>query len=133
MKLGYRIPGILLGAIFVFFGSNHLHQFLPSGPPQQGPAGEFNHAFMVTHYSFIVGICEVVGGILLLVNRFVPLALTILGPVIVNILLVGFLMSPMALPAGIVVALLWMVVFWQVRSAFAGIFQARVPARRPRP
>jgi hypothetical protein len=116
---------LLLGLIFVFFGSNHLHTFLPSGPPQTGPAGEFMHAFMVTHYSFIVGLCEVIPGLLLLINRFVPLALLILGPVIVNILLVGFLMSPMALPAGIVVAVLWAVVFWQMRSAFAGVFRAK--------
>jgi hypothetical protein len=48
------------------------------------------------------------------------------GPVIVNILLVGLLMEPMALPSGLVVTALWFVVFWRVRPAFAGIFQARV-------
>ena len=125
MKKAAAVPRLLLGLVFVFFGANHLHAFLPSGPPQTGPAGEFMHAFMVTHYSFIVGLCEVIPGLLLLINRFVPLALLILGPVIVNILLVGFLMAPMGLPAGIVVAVLWVVVFWQVRSAFAGVFRAR--------
>jgi hypothetical protein len=52
--------------------------------------------------------------------------------VIVNILLVGILMTRMALGSGIVVALLWIVLFTRYRSAFAGIFQARVPAASPR-
>jgi len=132
MKKAAAVPRVLLGLIFVFFGSNHLHAFLPSGPPQTGPAGEFTHALTVTHYLFIVGLCEVIPGLLLLINRFVPLALLILGPVIVNILLSGFLMAPMALPAGIVVAVLWAVVFWQARSAFAVVFRARagLPADR---
>jgi putative oxidoreductase len=132
MKKAAAVPRVLLGLIFVFFGSNHLHAFLPSGPPQTGPAGEFTHALTVTHYLFIVGLCEVIPGLLLLINRFVPLALLILGPVIVNILLSGFLMAPLGLPAGIVVAVLWAVVFWQVRGAFAVVFRARagLPADR---
>jgi putative oxidoreductase len=132
MKKAAAVPRVLLGLIFVFFGSNHLHAFLPSGPPQTGPGGEFTHALTVTHYLFIVGLCEVIPGLLLLINRFVPLALLILGPVIVNILLSGFLMAPLGLPAGIVVAVLWAVVFWQVRGAFAVVFRARagLPADR---
>jgi putative oxidoreductase len=132
MKKAAAVPRVLLGLIFVFFGSNHLHAFLPSGPPQTGPAGEFTHALTVTHYLSIVGLCEVIPGLLLLINRFVPLALLILGPVIVNILLSGFLMAPLGLPAGIVVAVLWAVVFWQVRGAFAVVFRARagLPADR---
>jgi hypothetical protein len=72
-----------------------------------------------------VGLCEVISGLLLLLNRYVALALVIVGPVIVNILLVGILMTSMALGSGIVVALLWFVVFWSHRAAFAGIFEAK--------
>jgi uncharacterized membrane protein YphA (DoxX/SURF4 family) len=116
---------ILLGLIFAVFGFNHLVPFIPMGPLPTGIAGQFTAAMMASHYMFIVGLFEVVPGILLLVGLFVPLALTLLGPVIVNILIVGFLMAPMGLPAGLIAALLWLVVFWRYRASFAGIFHPR--------
>jgi putative oxidoreductase len=61
------------------------------------------------------------GGILLLSNRFVPLALTLLGPVIVNILLFHVTMAPNGLPMALLVTALWSVVFFRVRAAFAGV------------
>jgi hypothetical protein len=78
----------------------------------------------------------VISGALLLINRYVPLALTILGPIIVNILLFHSLMNPAGLGLAVFVTIFWDVVFVSVRSAFTGIFQARVdtktaPARRP--
>jgi len=73
-----------------------------------------------------IGLLEAVGGALLLVNRYVPIALTLLAPIIVNILLVGILMSRQGLPAGIVVTILWFLVYFRVRSAFAGLFLQRV-------
>ena len=72
---------------------------------------------------------------MLLINRYVPIALTILGPIIVNILLFHGLMNPAGLGLALFVTILWGVVFASVRSAFAGIFQARVetaPASVPR-
>jgi putative oxidoreductase len=72
-------------------------------------------------------VLELVGGVLLLVNRYVPLALTLLGPVLVNILLFHILMEPQGLPIAIITAVLWLLVYWGVRSAFAGIFVQRVP------
>lgn len=125
MKVVAMVARILLGLLMVFAGSNHLYAFMPA-PPPPGLAGQFVTVMTSSHYLFIVGICEVVPGILLLVNRYVPLALTVLGAVIVNILLTGILVAPMGIPAGVVVAILWLVVFWRVRDAFAGIFQARV-------
>ena len=59
-------------------------------------------ALMSTKYLVFIGLCEAVGGILLIINRFVPLALTILGPVIVNILLTGALMDHRGLVPAIV-------------------------------
>jgi hypothetical protein len=55
----------------------------------------------------------------------VPLALTMLAPILVNILLFHCLMAPEGLPMASVVVLLWAVVFYAKRSAFAGIFAAR--------
>jgi putative oxidoreductase len=80
---------------------------------------------IATKYFLVVGLCESIPGLLLLINRFVPLALTVLAAVIFNILLAGILMAPQGLPAGIVVAILWVIVFYRVRSNFAGLFEAR--------
>ena len=79
-----------------------------------------------------MGFFQVVPAILLLVNRYVPLALTLLAPVIVNICLVHILMAPSGLPLAGLVVVLWLLTFYRVRSAFAGLFQ-RVPGRRLNP
>jgi hypothetical protein len=69
---------------------------------------------------------QVIGGILLLANRFVPLALILLGPIIVNILLFHCLMEPEGLPLALFAAVLWGILFYQERHAFAGVFVQRV-------
>jgi putative oxidoreductase len=69
---------------------------------------------------------QVIAAILLLVNRYVPLAVAVLAPVIVNILSFHAFMAPSGLLLALFVALLWAVVFADVRSAFAGLFQSRV-------
>lgn len=127
-----RIAGIvaryLLGLIFLVFGLNKFFNFIPSGPMPPGAAGQFMGALFASHYIMAVGVFEVVPGILLLLNRYVPLALCLLAPVIVNILLTGTLLTHMALPSGIVVAILWILVYLRVRPAFLGLYQAKTAA-----
>jgi hypothetical protein len=55
-----------------------------------------------------------------------PLALTLLGPVIVNIILFHVTMAPSGLPIAILVAVLWLVVAYRIRPAFMGLFQQNV-------
>ncbi len=126
MKIASTISRYLLGLVFFVFGLNHYFNFIPTGPMPTGVAGQFVAAMMQSHYIWVVAFFEVVSGILLLVNRYVPLALTVLGPIIVNILIVMILMTPKGLPIGIVITILWLLVFLRVRSAFTGIFQQRV-------
>ena len=128
MKIAAAIARILLGLVFLVFGLNKFHPFRPQGPMPPGAAGQFLGALFSSHYIMAVGVFEVVPGFLLLINRYVPLALCLLAPVIVNILLTGTLLTHMALPSGIVVAILWILVYTRVRSAFAGIYQMRTPA-----
>jgi hypothetical protein len=80
----------------------------------------------VSHYMAVVFLLELVSGLLLLANRYVPLALVLVGPVIVNILLFHAFMEPSGLPLALVVVILWALVFAAVRTAFTGIFQHRV-------
>ncbi len=76
---------VLLGLQFFVFGLNGFLNFLPM-PPHPGPAGAFLGALAATGYMFpLIKGTEVLAGLLLLSNRFVPLALTILAPVVVNI------------------------------------------------
>jgi hypothetical protein len=67
--------------------------------------------------------------VLLLVNRYVPLAVAVLAPVIVNILSFHALMAPSGLPLALFVAVLWTVIFVDVRTAFAALFEPRLKAR----
>jgi putative oxidoreductase len=125
MKILTHISRFLLGLIFLVFGLNGFLHFIPM-PPLGGVAGQFLGALFVSNYLLVVSGLQVISGALLLINRYVPLALAILGPIIVNVLLFHALMSPAGIGPAIFAAILWGVVFVSVRSAFAGVFQARV-------
>jgi putative oxidoreductase len=124
MKIVSAISRYLMGLIFVFFGLNGLLQFIPM-PPIAGIAGQFVGALFLSHYLIPIMLVQLFAGILLIANRFVPLALTLLGPVIVNIFFFHAFMDPGGLPKAAVVILLWFLVAYSVRSAFAGILQQR--------
>jgi uncharacterized membrane protein YphA (DoxX/SURF4 family) len=97
---------ILLGLIFFVFGLNGLLQFLPPPPADAMPAGAaaLTGAFMASGYLLpLVGATQALVGVLLLSNRFVPLALTILAPVVVNIVAFHAFLAPQGLPAAVVV------------------------------
>jgi putative oxidoreductase len=124
MTLATLIGRNLLGLMFLVFGLNGFLHFIPQ-PPPTGTAGQFLAALGASHYMVPVFLLQLIGGGLLLSNRFVPLALVLLGPVIVNILLYHVLMDPAGLPPGIVALVLWLIVFSGMRSAFAGMFAMR--------
>src|SRR6516162_7978078 len=115
MKIFSNISRFLLGLIFAVFGLNGFLHFIPM-PPPSGVAGQFLGAMFVTKYLLFVFAIQLIGGVLLLVNRYVPLALTILGLVIVNILFFHTLMQPSGLGLALFVAILWGVMFASVRS-----------------
>jgi uncharacterized membrane protein YphA (DoxX/SURF4 family) len=121
MKIAAVIARFLLGLTFVVFGANGFLHFIPTPPMPPGPGTSFIQLLMSTHFVYVLSALEFIGGALLLVNRFVPLALTLLGPVIVNIFLFHLLMSPDGMPIAILVVVLWAVEFWFHRKAFAGI------------
>ena len=128
MKAVSTIARYLTGVIFLVFGLNGFLHFIPL-PPPEGVAAQFIGALFVSHYLTVIFAVQVIGGLLLLLNRFVPLALAALAPVIINILFFHALMAPSGLPLALFVALLWALAFVDVRSAFVGLFQSRVQAR----
>ncbi len=74
MKILTLIARLLLGLTFVVFGLNGFLNFLSMGPMPTGLAGQFIGALFLSHYFRVVAGLQLVGGLLLLVNRFVPLA-----------------------------------------------------------
>jgi putative oxidoreductase len=128
MKIATIMVRSLLGLMFTVFGLNIFFNFMPQPPPSEGPARNFITALAVSHYSYVVGALEVVGGALLVAGRFVPLGLTLLGPVIVNILCVHVFLEPSGLPMAIVVSALALFLLWRYREHFAGLVKS-VPAR----
>jgi len=125
MKIVTLIARILLGLIFVVFGLNGFLNFLSMGPMPSGLAGQFIGALVLSHYFWVVAALQVAGGALLLVNRFVPLGLVLLGPVIVNIILYHGFLNPSGAAPAIVVTVLWFIVFYAHRQYFSGIFVQR--------
>src|SRR5579863_1060161 len=124
MRIASLIAQYLAGGIFLVFGLNGFLNFIPL-PPPTGIAGQFMGALYASHYLWIIFGFQVIAGVLLLVNRYVPLAVAILAPVLVNILTFHALMAPSGLPLALFVALLWAAIFIDVRPAFSGLFQSR--------
>jgi hypothetical protein len=125
MKIVATVARYLLGLIFLVFGLNNFLHFIPTGPMPAGPAGEFATLMLTSHYMAAVGLFQVASAVLFLVNRYVPLALVLLGPVLVNILIFHILLAPATIPMGLFATILWLLIAYRVRSSFEGLFQPR--------
>jgi len=125
MKIATIIAQVLMGIEFVVFGSNAFLHFLPATLPP-GLGGQFLSILLESKYVLFVGAVQVIGGLLLLVNRYVPLALALLGPVLFNILLFHGLLSHAGWQPGVVSAILWIFLIFRYAKNFAGIFEAKM-------
>src|SRR5215472_4062909 len=125
MKIASVIARYLAGVIFLVMGLNGFLNFIPF-PPPAGIAAQFMGALYVSHYLWVIFAFQLIAGVLLLINRYVPLAVAVLAPVIVNIVCFHAFMAPSGLPLALFVAVLWAVIFTDVRPAFSGLFQSRL-------
>jgi uncharacterized membrane protein YphA (DoxX/SURF4 family) len=123
MKIATIIARILLGLVFVVFGSNIFLHFIPMPPQNPSLATDFSKALMESHYMYVVGFCQVAGGLILLTGRFIPLGLTLLGPVIVNILCFHIFMNHQGWQVASVVAALALFLLLRHRANFAGLLK----------
>jgi uncharacterized membrane protein YphA (DoxX/SURF4 family) len=124
MKYVIVIVRVLLGLVFVVFGSNAFLQFMGPPPPMQGQAGAFMTALMSSGYIYVIAVLQVLGGLCLLLGaRFVPLGLTLLGPVIVNIVLFHIFLQPQGMAIAVVISALALFLLWIYRFKFPAIFQ----------
>jgi uncharacterized membrane protein YphA (DoxX/SURF4 family) len=119
---------ILLGLIFFVFGLGALLNWFPPPPPESLPPKlvAFDAGLRSSGYLFeLLKGTETAMGVLLLLNRFVPLALVILAPIILNIVLVHVLLAPSGLPVAIVVLALELYLAWAHRRAYAPLLTAK--------
>jgi uncharacterized membrane protein YphA (DoxX/SURF4 family) len=123
-----KLPTIaryLLGVIFFVFGLNGFLHFIPQ-PPMSGPPANFIGALLATGYLFpLLKGTEVVAGALLLSNRYVPLALALLAPVVINIVAFHAFLAPAGLAVPIVVLVAELYLARSYRDSFAPMLQAQ--------
>jgi uncharacterized membrane protein YphA (DoxX/SURF4 family) len=125
MKMTTAILQRLLGFIFLAFGLNGFVQFIPQ-IPMPNKALEFFIGLAATHYMLpLLFITQAVSGALLIVGLFVPLALALLAPVIVNIFLFHVFLAPAGLPVALIVVALELYLAWAYRDVFAPMLRAQ--------
>ena len=121
---------ILLGLAFTVFGLNGFLHFLPMPPMADGPASSFLGALAATGYMFpVMKAIEVAAGLMLLSGRLVPLALVLLAPILINIALFHFVLTPGQWGMAVVLLVLEIFLAWAYRDAFRGVLDVRA---RPR-
>ena len=123
MKYAILISRILLGLAFLVAGANHIVPFMPM-QTLPGDAGVFVTILFTHKYLSVVGLMQVIGGLLLLVGRFIPLGLTLLGPIIVNIFLFTVMIQHGNPILALVLVALELFLIFVYRASFRGIFSA---------
>jgi putative oxidoreductase len=121
--LGARL---ILGLPFVVFSLNYFLHFManPPAPPPDSPAGQFGGLLYTSGYFNVVKVLELVGGLLVISGRLVPLGLVILTPIAVNILLYEIFLIGQAGP-GLALTALCAALIWAYRSHFAPLFAVK--------
>jgi len=123
------IARLLLGAAFVLFSANYFVPFLPQPAPPPAEAMAFIGAFVGSGLLTLVKVIELAAGLLLISNRFVPLALALLAPILVGITAFHIRLAPAGVPLPIALVLLELVLAWSYREAFAPMLRSRTAAQ----
>jgi putative oxidoreductase len=123
MKAAALVARLLLGLVFTVFGLNGFLHFMPNMPMPQ-PAVSFFTGLAAAPYMLpLLFATQVLGGVLLLIGIFVPLALLLLAPVIVNIVLFHAFLVPGGLPMALVVLILALFLAWTRRDVFGPVLR----------
>ena len=132
MKYTILVIQILFGGIFLLMGANYFFHILPE-PPASIQAKAFLGAMSMTGYFMeFVKIVEIVCGALLIMRTFVPLALIVLAPVVVNIMLLHMFLNPSGIPMGIVITGMQVFLMWAHRDYFVNLLATKAKANRIR-
>ena len=117
---------VLLGLLFAVTGLNGFLNFLPADPSALSDGAlRFTVALAETGYMVQLSSgVQLLAGVLLVTNRYVPLALTLLAPVVVNIVAFHVFLAPSGLTIAVVVAILEVYLAWANRDAFRAVLRA---------
>src|SRR5262245_44554489 len=122
------IVRVLMGLLFFVSGLNGFLHFLPEpkgGMPEKAMA--FAVALMNTGYMMpLVSGVQLLVGMLLLLNRFVPLALALIAPILVGIVTFHIFLAPSSIVPGLVLLIMELYLAWAYRNAFCPMLAARV-------
>jgi putative oxidoreductase len=121
MKYVILVSRLLLGLVFTAFGAISILHFKGGSLPP-GDAATWSELMAAHHYTTFVGVLQLVAGILLLVGRFVPLGLTILAPILVNILAFHILFMPQGVIYGLICSVLEIILLIAYHRNFAPLF-----------
>ncbi|MGA8939904.1 MAG: DoxX family protein [Acidobacteriaceae bacterium] len=131
MKYVLLVSRLLLGLILLVLGANNILHFLHAAPPTGDALTWFG--IMATHgWISVAGVIMIISGLLLLVGRFVPLALTLFAPILVNILLYHALLWPHGYIPAIIATLLELILLIAYHRSFASLFAADPTADTPK-
>jgi len=111
---------------FIIFGFNIIHPFIATPPPPAGSlAAQFVAVMVPSHWMLLVGVVQLLGGLLVLIGRTAPLGLVLLGPILVNILAFHILIQGgQGIAPGLVFSILEIFLIYSYRSYFRAIFTA---------
>ncbi len=123
MKIVTIIARVLLGLPFLIFGANSLHAFIPM-QPMPGDGGTMATIMLQHGWFHFIGLLYIVAGVLLLIGKYVPVALVLLGPILVVILLFHATLMPNGIETGLVFTLIETFLIYRYWPAFRSIFKA---------
>ncbi|MDQ1408630.1 MAG: putative oxidoreductase [Acidobacteriaceae bacterium] len=126
MKIAILIGRVLLGVGFIIFGLNIVHPFMTSAPPPEGSlVAQYVGVMVPSHWIGLVGVLQLLGGLLVVIGRTAPLGLVLLGPILVNILAFHiFIEGGQGIAPGLVFSVLEIFLIYAYRSYFRAIFTA---------
>ncbi len=120
------IVRVLLGLMFLVFGLNGFLNFMPTPKDLPPDVITVSTGLMKGGYLSVVAATEVIVALLLLTNRFVPLALALLAPIVVGIITFHVAIAPQTIGPGIVVLVMESYLAWAYRGAFCPMLRAKV-------
>jgi hypothetical protein len=122
MKIFFMTLTAIYGLFWLVFGLNGFLHFFPV-PEPTGEAAEFMQALMKAGYVMpIVYTTQIICGIMLLSRHLVPLALLLLGPVVMNVLLYDLFLNPSGLITGVAISIFYAALLFKSRNAFLPLF-----------
>lgn len=127
MKYVVMVERILVALLFTMTGLNAFLNFMPKPPDDAFPklALGFMQAIMNSGYIYLIGITQLAIAVSFLTNRFVPLAIVILAPLLVNIIAVHAFLMPEGIAMGLIVAAIEGHLIWVYRESFRPLFVAK--------